>query len=96
MDLLSGCWREKAAIGALITLQEPTAPMRGEAAGAGVYHSPLYDKSYPRLQLLTVAELLAGKAIDMPPLRQVGATFKRAPKAKPQQGVQLGLPQENG
>lgn len=91
-DLVGVLDREKAAIGVLITLQEPTAPMRGEAAGAGAYHSPLYDKSYPRLQLLTVAELLAGKSIDMPPLRQVGATFKRAPKAKPY-AVQPVLPE---
>ena len=91
-DLLGVLDREKAAIGVLIALQEPTAPMRGEAGGAGAYHSPLYDKSYPRLQILTTAELLAGKGIDMPPLRQVGATFKRAPKAR-LKVVQPELPQ---
>ncbi len=29
---------------------------------------------------MTVAELLAGARIDMPPLRQVNATFKKAKK----------------
>lgn len=85
--------REKAQIGVLIAMQEPTKPMRTEAAGAGFYHSPTWNKNYPRLQILTVAELLEGKGIDMPPLRQVSTTFKKAPKAKGKdaQAVQLPL-----
>ena len=54
---------------------------RTEAASAGFYTSPGWGQNYPRLQVLTVAEVLAGKGIDMPPLRQVNATFKRAPRA---------------
>jgi hypothetical protein len=38
--------------------------------------SPGWHKSYPRLQLLTVRELLAGKGIDYPP---ANVTFKKAP-----------------
>jgi hypothetical protein len=81
-DLRGVLDREKAEIGVLITMQEPTQPMRTEAAGAGFYYSPGWNKNYPRLQVLTVAELLEGKGIDMPPLRQVSTTFKKAPKAK--------------
>lgn len=81
-DLRGVVDREKADIGVLITMQEPTQPMRSEAAGAGFYHSPGWAKNYPRLQILTVAELLAGKGIDMPPIGQVGVTFKKAPKAR--------------
>ncbi len=81
-DLRGVVDREKAEIGVLITMQEPTAAMRSEAAGAGFYPSPVWGKGYPRLQILTIADLLAGKGIDMPPLRQVSATFKKAPKAK--------------
>jgi hypothetical protein len=83
--------REKAEIGVLLTMQEPTQPMRAEVAGAGFYHSPGWNKNYPKLQVLTVAELLEGKGIDMPPIRQVSTTFKKAPKAKDTQGVQLPL-----
>lgn len=72
--------REQADIGVLITMQEPTQPMRAEAASAGIYSSP-WGK-HPRLQILTIADLLAGKRIDMPPLRQVSTTFRRAPKAR--------------
>ncbi len=46
---------------------------------------------YPRLQLLTVEALLSGKQIGMPPLRQVGATFKKAPKSAAK-GVQQDEP----
>lgn len=74
--------REGAQIGVLITLQEPTKPMSVDAASGGFYHSPGWNKEYPRLQILTVADLLAGKGIDMPPLGQVSVTFKKAPKAK--------------
>lgn len=63
-DLRGVVEREKAALGALLTLDEPTQPMRTEAASAGFYVSPW--GSHPRLQIVTVGELLAGGRIDMP------------------------------
>ncbi len=51
-----------------------------EAASAGFYKSPWGE--HPKLQILTVGELLDGKPIDMPPIRQTSATFERAPRAK--------------
>ncbi len=72
--------REKAVMGVLISLYPPTGPMLNEAREAGEFVSP-WGK-HPRLQILTVAELLGGKRIDMPPILQVNRTFKRAPKAK--------------
>lgn len=90
-DLRGVLEREKAEIGLLITMQEPTSAMRSEAAGAGFYTSQVWGKSYPRLQILTVADLLSGKGIDMPPLRQVSVTFKKAPKAKRDKGEQTEM-----
>ena len=84
--------REKAAIGVLISMQEPTQPMKTEAVTAGFFESATWGKKYPKLQLLTVAELLAGKTIEMPPIRQVGATFKKAPKVAEPQGEQQEMP----
>ena len=78
-DLRGVLEREKAAIGVLLTLDEPTQPMRTEAASAGFYTSPW--GSHPRLQIVTVGDLLAGARIDMPPIRQTSVTYKRAPKA---------------
>nr|MBA2601624.1 restriction endonuclease [Actinomycetota bacterium] len=72
--------REQAEIGALISMQEPTRPMREEAASAGFYHSDGWNRDYPRLQLLTVSELLGGKTIEYPPGEKT--TFKQAERAK--------------
>jgi len=83
-DLRGVLEREKAEIGVLISLEEPTAPMRKEAASAGFYTSP-WGK-HPRIQLVTVEDLLTGKTIDRPPA-QASVTFKRAPKA-PTKGEQ--------
>ncbi len=93
-DLRGVVDREQAAIGVLLTMQEPTQPMRTEASGAGFYHSPIWDRNYPRLQVLTVAELLDGRQIDMPPIRQVSTTFRRAPRAKSGEGGQVAMPLE--
>jgi DNA modification methylase len=78
-DLVGTITREKAEIGILISMAEPTRDMRKEAASAGFYKSPW--GTHPRIQLLTVQELLDGKRIDYPPSQQVNATFKRAKKA---------------
>lgn len=77
-DLVGVLDREKAVMGVLISLEEPTRNMRQEAAEAGFYTSD-WGK-HPRVQLLTVGQLLQGRTIDMPPRRQVDATLKRAPK----------------
>jgi len=77
-DLRGVIEREKAEIGVLLTLEEATKPMRSEAASVGLYKSPW--GSHPRIQILTIEELLAGKGIDYP--HPVNVTFKRAPKAE--------------
>jgi hypothetical protein len=60
--------------------------MRSEAADAGFYTSKeLGNPKYPRIQLLTVEELLNDKKVDCPhsvSAREVNPTFKTAPKAK--------------
>jgi DNA modification methylase len=88
-DLRGVIDREKAEQGVLITLQEPTKPMTAEAADAGFYESPGWKKKYPRLQVVTIEELLDGKGINRPPAANV--TFKQAPKAKEKTGDQLTL-----
>ena len=75
-DLRGVIEREKAAIGVLLTLDEPTKAMRTEAVSAGFYTSPW--GTHPRLQIVTVGELLEGKRIDMPPIRQTSVTFTNA------------------
>jgi site-specific DNA-methyltransferase (adenine-specific) len=79
--LLGVVEREKAALGVLITLQDPTRQMRAEALSAGVHVSPPSGAQCPRLQIVTVAELLAGQRIVLPPHRQ-SVRFRTAPRAK--------------
>jgi len=90
-DLRGVIDRENAEIGVLVTMQEPTPQMRAEGADAGFYHSPGWRKNYPKLQILSVSDLLAGRGIDMPPLHQVNKTFKKAPRAKGKSPKNLGL-----
>jgi hypothetical protein len=90
-DLRGVVEREGAAIGVLITMQESTSHMRTEAAAAGFYDSP-WGGSYPRIQILTVAQLLAGERIDYPNVEGMDRTFKKAPKAQPKGAEHPELP----
>ena len=65
-DLKGTVEREKADLGLFITLEEPTRDMRAEVASAGFYHSDIWQRDYPRMQIRTVAELLAGNKFDIP------------------------------
>ena len=78
-DLVGVISREKAEIGAFLSLEPPTSPMRREAASAGFYESP-WGK-HPRIQLLTIEDLLGGKSIDYPQATDV--TFKKAQRVRP-------------
>jgi site-specific DNA-methyltransferase (adenine-specific) len=91
-DLRGALEREQAAIGVFVTLEEPSRDMLAESAAAGFYHSNLWGKDYPRIQILTIEDLLSGKGVDMPPY-SAGQTFKQAGKVKKQEGKQgeLGI-----
>jgi len=81
-DLKGVLPREKAALGCLLTLKPPTRPMKEEAAAAGFYvpeHFP--ELRFPRLQILTIAELFAGRQLEYP--RWVPPkTFKKAARRR--------------
>jgi DNA modification methylase len=81
-DLRGVVDREQAAIGVLIAMHDVTKPMRTEAASAGFYDSIWTRKKHPKIQILTIADLLGGKSVDMPPIQHTSETFKKAPKAK--------------
>lgn len=61
--------REKAEFGILIAMDLPTRPMRVEIAAAGKFKHPLLNREDDRLQVITVAEILAGKRLDLPMAR---------------------------
>jgi hypothetical protein len=59
--------REKAELGILISLDEPTKPMKEEAGAAGSYEHPLMGRSYPRIQIITIRDIIElGKRLDLP------------------------------
>jgi hypothetical protein len=88
-DLCHVVEREKAQIGVLISMHPNTQPMRAEAAGAGFYESP-WGK-HPKIQLLTVTELLGGARVNMPQATGMNVTFKKAPKRRGKSPEQLAL-----
>ena len=73
-DLIATVDREKAKIGVFVTLTTPTKPMEKEAVTAGFYQTD-YGK-FPKIQILTIENLFAGKKPQMPWLDP--ATFKKA------------------
>ncbi|WP_414714275.1 DNA methyltransferase, partial [Sphingomonas sp.] len=76
-DLHSAMEREKSPIGVFITKALPTGVMEKEAAAVGRFHSEATGKSYPRLQIITLAELFQGKRPDIPYVDPTAA-FKKA------------------
>jgi DNA modification methylase len=90
-DLRGVIEREKAAMGVLLTLEEPTQAMRVEAATAGHYVSPFGRQKFPRLQIIPVGELLAGGRMQMPPHDNTIHIGKRAPRAKGPKAKQADL-----
>ena len=90
-DLRGVLEREKAEIGIFISFEEPTRPMLKEAAEAGFYKSgPLDELVYPRIQILTIQQILDGKQPEYPARRD--ATFKKAPRSRPAVAENLTLP----
>ena len=47
------------------------------------------QQNYPRIQILTIEDLLNGKAIDMP--KSIPSQFKQAEKVMKSEGKQLGF-----
>lgn len=76
-DLITTVQNEKAEIGLFVTLAEPTKPMMVQAASAGFYQSP-HMGDFPKIQILTIAELLSGKKPLYPDLSRGGLSFKKA------------------
>jgi len=95
-DFVGTMTRESAEMGVFVTLQPPTKPMRTEAATAGTYSSPWDGQAYPKVQILTIEELLADPQRPNPRcLRIPGGTAQHtlpeAPKHTQKQDKQAKL-----
>ena len=76
--------RDKAEIGVFITLEPYTEPMKKEAMLKGYYTSKLGKKDYPKIQILTIEDLLNGEKPKIPFIIKV---HKRAEELSLQDGL---------
>lgn len=80
--------REKAVLGLFVTLEEPTGPMKKEAAEAGFYEPEHFKgRGVPKVQLLTIKDLLGGHRPELPRFAPA-ATFKQAPRKTKEKDTQ--------
>jgi hypothetical protein len=83
--------REEAEMGLLITLADPTRNMETEARDAGFVRRSAHGR-LPRLQVVTVADLLAGDMPTLPPLPVPERHPLRAPRRRDRDQFELLLP----
>ena len=81
---------QKAAIRVLVTLARPTPGMHDAANHAGTYTWPISDQPYPKIQMVTVADLLAGTRPQMPPTLTPYIAAKRLRPPRAEQTGSLG------
>ena len=90
--LKSDMERERAQIALLVTLKPPTAPMIREAAEAGFYAPDgLTAHRFPRVQILSVEDILSGAQRPEYPRYAPRETFRRAPRSRAQRARQDAL-----
>jgi hypothetical protein len=60
-----------------------------ETTSAGHYHSEIWNRDYPRIQILSIEQLLAGAEVKLPQTPSNAAAFKEAEKAV-EEGLRQG------
>lgn len=65
-DLIGTVETQKAEMGILLTMAEPTKGVLDAVNHGGTYTLPVNGQTFPRVQVITVAELLMGKRPTMP------------------------------
>lgn len=83
--------REKAEMGVLITLQEPTRAMKSDAIGQGFVAKSAHGR-LPRVQIATIADLLDKKWPTLPPLPKPLAAGPRSKAAKDRDQLEFLFP----
>ena len=73
--------KEQAELAVLITLEEPSGPMLKDARAAGSYHHEMMGRSYDRIQIVKVKDIIErGKRLDIPTSLEVLKAAQRAVK----------------
>lgn len=90
-DLRGVIEREEAQMGILVSLADPTGPMKSEAAAAGFVSKSAHGR-LPRLQVVTIEDILDGKLPKLPPLPQPERIERIAPRKQFKDQLELLLP----
>lgn len=70
---------EKREMGIFVCFaDEVTKPMQRETITAGYYEQELYGTKFPRIQIITVEELLEGRSLSRPHPAIFNVTFNQA------------------
>ncbi len=70
-----------AQIGFLLTLENPTKAMLNEIISKGEYHHPNFNFTCPKIQIITIQEIINGARMNLPQIRKdiiKSASFVRA------------------
>jgi site-specific DNA-methyltransferase (adenine-specific) len=94
-DLRGVIEREEAEMGIVVTLAEPTGPMQTEADAAGFVRKSAHGRM-PRLQIVTIEDMLAGRMPKLPPLPQPAQKRATARRRQHPEQLELLLPFEGG
>lgn len=87
-DLIATVDREKARVGILLSLEDPTTTMRREASAAGLYKTDFLG-DFPKIQILTVEDLFQGKRPHLPWIDP--SVFRKAKRESTEQQKTLDL-----
>ncbi|HEX3939047.1 MAG TPA: restriction endonuclease [Xanthobacteraceae bacterium] len=90
-DLRGVIEREEAEMGIMVCLAEPTGPMKNEAAAAGFVSKSAHGR-LPRLQVVTIEDILEGRMPKLPPLPQPDRLDRTAPRKQFKDQLELLLP----
>ena len=80
----------QAEMGTIVSVQPAKRDAAAAARKTGYYDSPLSAESFPRIQLLTVAELLQGNGLCYPGVRQ-NVTGERTTSARAAQPAAISV-----
>lgn len=81
--------REGAKVAVLLTLEEPTKPMKDEAAAVDPYYHKLMNRDYPAIQIVTIQEMIEQeKRMNLPLALEV---VKSAELAQNDNQLSLGI-----
>ena len=72
----------KAQFGLFITLEEPTRDMKDEATKGGLVKVPLVSEEIPKIEIITIKELLEGKKPKVNYIPREQITFQKAEAVK--------------